>query len=113
MPSFLGAKGEGEIILAAVLVGVVALAEEIIFRGYLLLRFQGLKLPPSWAALLSTFIFSLGHGYEGSSGLLTVGAMGLFFALVYLWRRSLVAPIIMHFLQDFISIVIPAMLGIK
>jgi len=113
LPSFLAAKGGAEIVLAAVLVVVVALAEEIIFRGYLLLRFQGLRLPPAWAALLSTFIFSLGHGYEGSSGLLTVGAMGLAFALVYLWRRSLMAPIIMHFLQDFISIVIPALLGLK
>lgn len=113
MPSFLAAKGGAEIILAAVLVVVVALAEETIFRGYLLLRFQGLKLLPVGAALLSAFIFSLGHGYEGSSGVVTVGTMGLVFALVYLWRGSLVAPIVMHFLQDFISIVIPAVLGIK
>jgi membrane protease YdiL (CAAX protease family) len=110
MPSFLAAKGGAEIILAAVLVVVVALAEETIFRGYMLLRFQGLKLLPVWAALLSAFIFSLGHGYEGSSGVVTVGTMGLVFALVYLWRGSLVAPIVMHFLQDFISIVIPAVL---
>ncbi len=63
--------------------------------------------------LLSAFIYSLGHGYEGSSGVVTVGALGLVFALVYLWRGSLMAPIIMHFLQDFISIVIPALLGLK
>ncbi len=113
MPAFLAAKGEGEIILAALLVIVVALAEETIFRGYLLLRFQGLRLSSFQAALLSAFIFSLGHGYEGSSGVLTVGAMGLVFALVYLWRGSLVAPVVMHFLQDFISIVIPAITGVK
>jgi membrane protease YdiL (CAAX protease family) len=113
MPSFLRAKGGAEIILAAVLVVVVALAEETIFRGYLLLRFQGLKMRPVWAALLSAFIFSLGHGYEGSSGVMTVGAMGLVFALVYLWRGSLVAPIVMHFLQDFIGIVLAPLLGLK
>ncbi len=112
-PSFLQARGGLEIVLASLLVMVVALAEEIIFRGYLLLRFQGLKLPAIWAALLSAFIFSLGHGYEGSSGVVTVGAVGLLLALVYLWRGSLVAPITIHFLQDFIGIVIPALLGSK
>ncbi len=112
-PSFLQAKGGLEIVLASLLVVVVALAEEIIFRGYLLLRFQGLRLPSAWAALLSAFIFSLGHGYEGSSGVVTVGTIGLFLALVYLWRGSLVAPITIHFLQDFIGVVIPALLGGK
>jgi membrane protease YdiL (CAAX protease family) len=37
--------------------------------------------------------------------------MGLAFALVYLWRKSLVAPIVMHFLQDFIGIVLLPLLG--
>jgi len=42
-----------------------------------------------------------------------VGGMGLVFALVYLWRGSLVAPIVMHFLQDFIGIVLAPWLGLK
>jgi membrane protease YdiL (CAAX protease family) len=113
LPAFLTAKGGAEILLAFILVVVVALAEETIFRGYLLLRFQGLKMRPVRAALLSAFIFSLGHGYEGSSGVVTVGGMGLVFALVYLWRGSLVAPIVMHFLQDFIGIVLAPWLGLK
>ena len=39
--------------------------------------------------------------------------MGLFFALVYVWRGSLIAPIIMHFLQDFIGIVVLPLSGIR
>jgi len=35
------------------------------------------------------------------------------FALVYLWRRSLVAPIVMHFLQDFVGIILVPMLHFK
>jgi uncharacterized protein len=107
-------KGTGEIILAFILVCVVAVAEETIFRGYLLLRFQkGLQMAPFIAALLSSVIFSLGHGYEGTSGVVTVGYIGLCFALVYQWRGSLVAPMIMHFLQDFAGIVLAPLLGIK
>ncbi len=112
-PSFLAVSGRAEILLAFVLVAVVAVAEEIIFRGYLLLRFRGLPMGPYWAAILSAVIFSLGHGYEGASGVVTVGFLGLIFALVYLWRKSLVAPIVMHFLQDFISIVLVPLLGLK
>lgn len=35
-----------------------------------------------------TIRFALGHGYEGSAGVVTVGVMGMVFALVYLWRGS-------------------------
>jgi membrane protease YdiL (CAAX protease family) len=109
-PSFLTVHGPHEIVLGIVLVIVVALAEETIFRGYLLLRFQGAHLGLLAAALLSSVIFSLGHGYEGTAGVITVGYMGLTFALIYLWRGSLVAPVILHFLQDFSGIVLPALL---
>jgi membrane protease YdiL (CAAX protease family) len=112
-PSFLAASGGAEFLLAAVLVAVVAVTEETIFRGYLLLRFQTLLRGPALAVLLSSVIFSLGHGYEGSAGLVTVGVMGAVFAVIYLWRRSLVAPIVMHFLQDFLSIVLLPWLGVN
>jgi membrane protease YdiL (CAAX protease family) len=105
-PSFLTISSSGQLILASVLVTVVAAAEETVFRGYLILRFEALSGKPVLAAVLSAFVFSLGHGYEGSAGVVTVGVMGLIFALVYLWRRSLVAPIVMHFLQDFLSLVL-------
>jgi uncharacterized protein len=113
LPSFLEARDGNEVLLAAVLVAVVAVAEETIFRGYLMLRFQALLRGPARAVLLSSVIFSLGHGYEGSAGLVTVGVMGAVFAVIYLWRRSLVAPAVMHFLQDFLSIVLPPLLGMR
>jgi membrane protease YdiL (CAAX protease family) len=99
--------------LALILVIVVAIAEETIFRGYIILRFKGVSgnnVPI--AVILSSVIFAIGHGYEGSAGLITVGVMGLIFALIYVWRESLVAPIILHFLQDLTVIVlIPYILG--
>jgi membrane protease YdiL (CAAX protease family) len=111
-PSFLAAKGASEILLAIVLVVVVALAEETIFRGYLILRFETVTGNEVVAVLLSSIVFSLGHGYEGTAGVVTVGAMGVALASVYLWRKSLIAPITMHFLQDFMGIVLLPWLGI-
>lgn len=105
-PSFFHVAGRWEFALAIVLVIVVAISEETIFRGYLTARLQTATRSAPAAVLLSATIFALGHGYEGSLGVVTVGVMGLVFNLIYLWRKSLVAPIVLHFLQDFIAIVL-------
>ena len=111
--SLLHPVGGTELGLAAALVLVVAIAEETIFRGYLMLRFTGIGLGKTLAVLLSASIFAVGHGYEGSSGVATVAVMGVVFALVYLWRRSLMAPMVMHFLQDFVAIVLLPLLAAR
>jgi membrane protease YdiL (CAAX protease family) len=111
IPMFLTPKGPADIALAVVLVIVVAISEEIIFRGYLIRRLSAATQNCAVGLILAAIIFSMGHGYEGTAGMATVGMMGIFFALVYLWRKSLVAAITMHFLQDFISIVLVQSLG--
>jgi membrane protease YdiL (CAAX protease family) len=110
LPSLEPTRTAAEMLLALVLVAVVALTEETVFRGYLMLRFRAVTASPVWSLLLAAAVFSLGHGYEGTAGVVTVGAMGLVFGLVYTWRKSLVAPITMHFLQDFLSIVLVPLL---
>ena len=113
VPSYMIPGDIPKLVLAVFLVTVVGVAEETIFRGYLIMRFQDLNTGKLTAIVLSAFIFSIGHGYEGTAGVITVGVMGLAFALVYLWRRSLVAPMIMHCLVDFVSIVVAPVLGLK
>ncbi len=112
LPAALQARGSVfESLLGFGLVAVVAFTEETIFRGYLLLRFRQLTSSQTLAVLLTTVIFAFGHGYEGSAGVGTVGFLGLVFALVYLWRGSLVAPMTMHFLMDFLGIVLAPLLA--
>jgi membrane protease YdiL (CAAX protease family) len=110
-PAFLDVRGRAEALLALAMVLVVALAEETIFRGYLILRLRSLTTSTGLAIVLSSAIFALGHGYEGTSGVLTVGVMGAILAVIYVWRRSLVAPIVIHFLQDFVSILLLPLLA--
>jgi uncharacterized protein len=104
-------RGLADLLLGLVLVVVVAISEETIFRGYLLLRLRPLLRSTVLALLLASVIFSLGHGYEGSAGAVTVGSIGLAWGAVYLWRRSLVAPATMHFLLDAIAILVVPLLG--
>ncbi|MCC6347961.1 MAG: CPBP family intramembrane metalloprotease [Nitrospirales bacterium] len=110
LPAIASEKGIAGFVLAFFLVITVALAEETIFRGYLILRFSAVTSSPAAAVLLSAVFFSLGHGYEGTVNVITTGFMGVMLALIYLWRKSLTAPIVIHFLQDFVAIVLVPLL---
>ncbi len=110
-PSFLAVSGVTQLMLGVLIVTVVAIVEETVFRGYLMLRLGTATGRTSAAVILSSLVFSLGHGYEGMAGAISVFVLGAVFALVYIWRKSLVAPIVMHFLTDFTSLVLPALLS--
>ena len=100
LPSYLLPTPGFEYLLALVFLIVVAVTEETIFRGYLLLRFRTLTGSIVVALLMSVSIFALGHGYQGSVGIIAVGLLGLLYALIYIWRGNLVAPTVMHFVQN-------------
>ncbi len=112
IPSFLTPKDPVQFLLGVILVVVVALVEETIFRGYLILRLRAVTGSTGAAVLLSSLIFAIGHGYEGSAGIVVVFSMGAIFGLIYVWRRSLTAPMVMHFLQDFIGIILLPLFGL-
>jgi membrane protease YdiL (CAAX protease family) len=105
-PDYLLPQGGTEQLIALVLITVVAVGEETIFRGYLIRRFDGVTGSRTTAVAVSTIIFALGHGYQGSLGIVAVALIGVLFALVYFWRGSLIAPMVMHFLQDFMGLLV-------
>lgn len=105
-PPFPVPSGVGQLALAFLFLLVVAVTEETVFRGYLILRLSNISGHRTRAVLYSTLIFAIGHGYEGTAGVITVAGMGLVFALIYLWRGTLLAVMAMHFLQDFVAVVL-------
>lgn len=111
-PAYLMPAGSLEVLFSLVFITVVAISEETIFRGYLLLRFQAILRSPAAALVLSSAVFALGHAYQGSAGVVTVGAMGVLLGMVYLWRGSLIAPVVMHFLQNFVGIVVVPIMAV-
>ena len=113
VPQFLSAKGPFEIFLACILVAVVAVAEETIFRGYLMLRLNEVTGSMTAAVIISSAVFALGHGYEGAAGVGAVFILGILLALIYVWRKSLVAPVVLHFLIDLLPLVLLPLFGIK
>jgi uncharacterized protein len=110
LPSFLVIRGDANVALAVVLVIVVAIVEETVFRGYLILRLKAATRRSWLAIVLAAVIFSIGHGYEGLAGVGSVFFLGVVLGVVYLWRGSLIATMTIHFLIDFSSIVLTALL---
>jgi len=104
--SALSVQDWSQVPLAVLLVAVVAVVEETIFRGYLILRFRAVTGNLSFAVILSTTIFTLGHNYEGGAGMATIAVLGLLFTALYLSTRSLIASIVVHFLFDLVPVVV-------
>lgn len=107
-PSYLLPHGGFDYATAVLLAAIVAVAEETIFRGYLLRRFIQVTGSRWLSVALTSTLFALGHAYQGPLGVVAVGAIGVILALVYLRRGSLMAPIVMHFIQDSIGLTIAA-----
>jgi membrane protease YdiL (CAAX protease family) len=77
-----------------------SLAEESAFRGFVLTRLN-LYVRNWWITILIASIsFSSGHLYQGTAGAFFAGIYGIFFSLLFLWRKSLVPCMTAHFLQD-------------
>jgi CAAX protease family protein len=73
--------------------------EEFLFRGYLIWFLQpGL----GWwgAAGVAALVFAVGHSYQGLSGILRTGILGIIMTLVFFITRSLWPAIALHALID-------------
>jgi len=77
------------------------ICEEILYRGFAIAYLMTLLGVPFWAAaLISSVIFGLAHSYQGPTGFLRTGAVGLALATVYGLTGALWAPILLHALLD-------------
>jgi membrane protease YdiL (CAAX protease family) len=78
------------------------ICEEVVYRGFLIAYFTAFVgvIP---AAILSSFVFGLGHAYQGWRGIVKTGVIGLVMAALYLLTGSLWAPIVLHIVVDITS----------
>jgi uncharacterized protein len=106
LPQALLLRERMDYLLALPFLVIVAFAEELIFRGYLIQRIGRLAGSLKAAVIISSVIFALGHGYQGALGVAAVGVMGVLFGVIYLWRGNLIAPMVMHFIQNFIGLIV-------
>lgn len=86
--------------LAVMVLGVSVgpLAEEVFFRGMLYNALRQ-RLPVWIAAPLQAIVFGLAHPFNLANAA-AVAFIGLGLALIYEWRKTLVAPFFMHAFQN-------------
>jgi len=75
------------------------IVEEIVYRGFVF-WYLG-QFMPIWAAVIvSSVAFGLAHSYQGASGALRCGLIGLAFGILYVLTGSIWLPIVGHILLD-------------
>lgn len=82
----------------------VGFTEELLFRGYILTRWQGFSGSLVQAVIVSSILFGIGHAYQGLAGVVSTTAVGLAFGLVFIYLRRLWPVALAHALLDFIAL---------
>jgi membrane protease YdiL (CAAX protease family) len=88
---------------AFVAVAVTAgIAEEIVFRGFLLVYLTEVFPPVTLGAamVVSSLLFGLAHSYQGVLGVLLTGLAGYWLAGLFVLTGSLLLPAVVHALVD-------------
>ena len=87
----------GSNLLLALLTGVWGggVVEETLYRGYALTRLSE-RMPTALAAAAMLIFFCLLHAALGLSGMIIATSTGLMLTLLFIWRQSLIAPMIAH-----------------
>ena len=81
------------------------ICEEILYRGFLVTYFidpmsQGF---PFMAAIFPAILFSLAHFYQGYKAMGKIFLLSLLFALIFIFSKSLIIVVIIHFLIDLVG----------
>jgi uncharacterized protein len=87
------ASGAAILAVVAILAGGV---REELQRAFLLRRFEQHLGGAVVGVVLLSIAFGLGHSVQGWDAVITTGLLGAFWAVLYLRRRSAVAPVVSH-----------------
>jgi membrane protease YdiL (CAAX protease family) len=86
------------------LVATVALCEEIIYRGFALAVFtHAARDSVVLGVVLSSILFAVAHAYQGRRGVIQTLVVGLVFAALRIWTRSLVPTMAAHLCADLVA----------
>ena len=80
--------------------------EELVFRGFFITRLRCILRNDWLAVIVSSAFFASAHFYEGIFKMIMIFGLACFLGGVFVIRRSLIAPIIIHTLFDFTFIML-------
>lgn len=92
-------------ILFALVVVVAGGVREELQRAFLLRRFERWLGGSTVGVIVASAAFGAGHIVQGADAVLATALLGVFWAIVYLRRRSVVAPMVSHSGFDLLQVV--------
>jgi membrane protease YdiL (CAAX protease family) len=104
----------GWVVLFGVVLPIIAVAEELLFRAALIgvpATFFGVS--PWLLAVLASVAFALGHGAQGRVGVVVTGLLGFVLAAGYILTGSVVVVIVAHYVINALEFLIHEYLGIE
>lgn len=95
------------LVLLAVGIGVGGVLEELTFRGFVIGFGRSVfgERSAVWLVVFSAAVFGVAHLYQGLSGVLSTGLMGLLLGLLYLYaKRSVLVAMLAHATMNVVGI---------
>jgi membrane protease YdiL (CAAX protease family) len=103
----------GWAVLLGVVLPIIALSEELLFRAALIgVPAAGYGVSPWLLAVVASVAFALGHGAQGRVGVVVTGALGFVLAAGYIVSGSLVLVIVAHYVINALEFLVHEGLGI-
>ncbi len=97
----------GWIVLLVVVLPIIATAEELLFRAAIIGAFEaGFALSPWLLAVASSVVFAVGHGVQGTGGIIVTGTLGFVLAAAFVISGSLLLVIVAHYVVNVLEFVI-------
>ncbi|MFI5236585.1 MAG: CPBP family intramembrane glutamic endopeptidase [Ignavibacteriales bacterium] len=98
------AQNVPEMLLVIITISVIpAISEELLFRGYIQRSFE-FKLKPYLAALITAVFFAAYH--FNPYGIIPLIILGFYFGFAAYSSQSIIIPVILHFLNNFIAVIL-------
>lgn len=101
------------VLLLAVVLPVVAVFEEALFRGALVGAFAvGFGIDPWLLVVPASVAFGLGHGAQGRLGIAVTGVLGVVLAALFVRTGSLLVVVVAHYVVNATEFVVREGLGV-
>ncbi len=104
-------QSTGDALRFAVVAIVAGGIREELQRAFMLRRFEQHLGGARAGVVILSVAFGLGHVTQGLDAMITTGAIGAFWAVLYLRRRSVVAPMVSHAAFNSIEVISVALLA--
>ena len=104
----------GWLVLLLGVLPIIAVFEEFLFRAALIgVPAAGFGLSPWLLAVGSSVAFALGHGMQGSVGVVVTGLLGFVLAALFIVTGSLLVVVVAHYLINALEFVVHEGLGLE